>query len=204
LDRERAATFNVAGTAIGANERMFNAIQNVLGTILDQIAKKHGISLDVWRAEATRRDSLYDQIQAVVKENAGVFDKLHAMQQEFSKWKMTVNEKLFAFLYGAIKDFMAGKDRYSVLKTEFASKLAEHKHRAIVEKMNEAAMRLQGLSDKHAEDMKLMAYQLDERNKLLVGVYGFVERREDVSPRFEDLAKICTSLGDAGGGWLTP
>jgi hypothetical protein len=52
--------------------------------------------------------------------------------------------------------------------------------------------------------MKLMAYQLDERNKLLVGIYGFVERREDIAPKFDDLAKICTSLGDAGGGWLSP
>ena len=74
----------------------------------------------------------------------------------------------------------------------------------ILESMNVAAVRLQGLETKHGEDMKLMAYQLDERNKLLIGIYGFVERREDVSPSFENLAKLCTSLGDAGGGWLTP
>jgi hypothetical protein len=75
---------------------------------------------------------------------------------------------------------------------------------AEIEKMNEAAARLSGLSEKHAEDMVLMKYQLDERNKLLVGIYGFVERREDVSPTFENLAAICTSLGDAGGGWISP
>ena len=49
-----------------------------------------------------------------------------------------------------------------------------------------------------------MAYQLDERNKLLIGIYGFVERREDVGPKFENMAQVCTALADAGGGWMTP
>jgi hypothetical protein len=52
--------------------------------------------------------------------------------------------------------------------------------------------------------MKLMAYQLDERNKILVGLYGFVERRDDVYPSFENLTQVVTALGDSGGGWVTP
>jgi len=64
--------------------------------------------------------------------------------------------------------------------------------------------RQEGLRGQHADNMKLMAYQLDERNKILVGLYGFVERREDVGPEFKQFAEICTSLGDSGGGWLTP
>lgn len=78
------------------------------------------------------------------------------------------------------------------------------RNQAITQKMSAAAARLSGLDQKHQENMRLMSYQLDERNKLLIGIYSFVERREDVGPRFEDLTKICTSLGDAGGGWVTP
>jgi hypothetical protein len=52
--------------------------------------------------------------------------------------------------------------------------------------------------------MRLMIYQLDERNKILIGLYGFVERREDDPPSFDALTQICTGLGDAGGGWVTP
>jgi hypothetical protein len=52
--------------------------------------------------------------------------------------------------------------------------------------------------------MELMKYMLDERNKMLVGLYGFVERREDIGPDFKDLAQITTALGDSGGGWVTP
>lgn len=84
------------------------------------------------------------------------------------------------------------------------SRQAEQRHQVIVEKMNATNVRLAGLQGQHADNMKLMAYQLDERNKLLIGLYGFVERREDVGPRFEDLTRLATSLGDAGGGWITP
>jgi hypothetical protein len=49
-----------------------------------------------------------------------------------------------------------------------------------------------------------MAYQLSTRNELLIGLYGFVERREDVGPEWQELAKVVAGLGDSGGGWLTP
>jgi hypothetical protein len=49
-----------------------------------------------------------------------------------------------------------------------------------------------------------MAYQIDERNKLLIGLYSFVERREDVAPEWKDMASMIAGLADAGGGWLTP
>ncbi len=81
---------------------------------------------------------------------------------------------------------------------------AEHKHRAIAEKMSEAAARLSGLQSQQTENMQLMKYFLDERNKLLIGLVGFVERREDTYPSFENLVQLATGLGDAGGGWLTP
>ena len=36
------------------------------------------------------------------------------------------------------------------------------------------------------------------------GIFGFVERREDIGPSMADLSKLMTSLGDSGGGWITP
>lgn len=80
----------------------------------------------------------------------------------------------------------------------------DEKTRAIAGKFTEAQQRLAGLQQKHDEIMRLMAYQLDERNKILVGLYGFVERREDVGPSFESLTQVAVGLGDAGGGWVTP
>jgi len=82
--------------------------------------------------------------------------------------------------------------------------LSENQHRVIVEKMNVANARLAGLQNTHAEDMQLMKYMLDTRNQLLVGLYGFVERRDDIPPAWSDLAKIVAGLGDSGAGWISP
>lgn len=79
-----------------------------------------------------------------------------------------------------------------------------YKHRIITDLMNTKVARLSGLDKTHSDNQRLLAYQLDERNKLLIGLYSFVERREDVAPPFQNLVEICTGLGDAGGGWVTP
>ena len=82
--------------------------------------------------------------------------------------------------------------------------LAEFRNQAIVTKMNSNVARLDGWKTVHADNMKLMAYQLEERNNLLIGLYSFVERREDVAPQWKDMASMIAGLGDAAGGWITP
>ena len=90
------------------------------------------------------------------------------------------------------------------LKIAGESQIADHKHKVIVELMNAAQTRLQWRENNHQDSMKLMAYQLDEYNKLFIGLYGFVERREDIGPSWDQFAKMCTSLSDSGGGWISP
>jgi hypothetical protein len=99
---------------------------------------------------------------------------------------------------------MSGKERYAVLLMQNANTLADHKHKAIAEMVNAKVQRLEGWKGVAAENMRLMTYQLDERNKLLMAVYAFVERRQDIGPEWNDMAKMIAGLGDSGGGWLTP
>jgi hypothetical protein len=99
-------------------------------------------------------------------------------------------------------------DRLNREKLDNQHKLYEQqtnmRSRMIADKMTAYVRRLDAYQQMYEEEMRLMMYQLDERNKLLVGLYGFVERREDIGPEFKDLSQVCTALGDAGGGWITP
>jgi DNA-binding ferritin-like protein (Dps family) len=52
-----------------------------------------------------------------------------------------------------------------------------------------------GLTDR--ED-RFLAYQLDERNKVLMGLFGFVERRSDSYPDLGSLAQLTASLAETG------
>lgn len=64
--------------------------------------------------------------------------------------------------------------------------------------------RIQGRMDIRDREEKLMAYQLDTHNNLAMGLWGFIERREDEYPSLESISRLITGLGDSGGGWVQP
>lgn len=82
--------------------------------------------------------------------------------------------------------------------------LSEFHHKMIIAKMNANLTRLEGWKNVGAENQRLLAYQLDTRNKLLIGLYQFVEAREDIGPKWQDMASMIAGLGDSAGGWITP
>ncbi len=174
------------------------------GVLIEEAARLQQLqqSLDHW--EAGQRDKLLEQIQTIVAQRAAGIDKQHAAEQDISRVAAGERTTLLGQLQDAVKGILAGKERYAAMTMQNATTLADHRHKVIVEKMNEAAARLEGMQGQHADNMKLMAYQLLERNNALIGLYGFVERREDVGPEFSELGKICVALGDSGGGWVTP
>jgi len=142
-------------------------------------------------------------------------EEIASLNDRLNREKLQNQHTLYGQLTDMRKRTLDGKERVfalwvEILKIRLASMLqnAELKVRftnnAVAELMGCKMARLNGLKDVHAENMRLMAYQLDERNKLLVGLYGFVERRDDIGPEFSELAKLCVGLGDSGGGWVSP
>lgn len=146
----------------------------------------------------------YEQIQQIEAQFVESFQKQLIAKQDANKTSITEEHTLLAELQSAITALNTGRERYAVTLMQNANTLAEHKHKAIVQMMETAVRRLEGWKSVAAENTRLMAYQLDERNKLLVGLYSFVERREDTAPEWKDMAQMIAGLGDAGGGWLTP
>lgn len=148
-------------------------------TLYDQLVQK-----DRW--QASQRDTLWAQLVALEQQNIAGYDSQLAARN------------------GATSALIQGKATYASSTVQMGSTLAEHQHRVVTEKMTEYNARLSGIQVWHDSNMKLMEYQLGARNELMVGLYGFVERREDVAPQFDSLVQIATALGDAGGGWVTP
>ena len=184
--------------------QLYEAGQTIKQRLIEEAARLQQLEQAITQWQAGQRDKLLAQIQEIEVQNLAGLDKQHSAQQDVSRVAMGERDTLLAQLQDAVKAILSGKERYAALTMQNASTLAGHKHKAIVEKMNESAVRLEGSRYTQDADMKLMAYQLDEQNKLLIGLYGFVERRDDIGPKFEDLAKITTALGDSGGGWITP
>lgn len=155
-----------------------------------------------WKAGETAR--LYEQLQQIESQYIAAIGQQLGSKQDVVRAEISQRDNLLQQLQTALNGLIQGKDRYAAALMQLASNLAEHKHKAIVERMNTAASRLDGLRSTHDQNRALMAYQLDERNKLLIGLYSFVERREDAAPEWKDMSTMIAGLGDAGGGWLTP
>lgn len=85
------------------------------------------------------------------------------------------------------------------------SGLKQFKLQSALSQMNVKVTQLEGRKRIHEDNMKLMAYQLETRNNLLVGLYAFAERREDIAPEWDKMTTVMAALGEAGGGsWIQP
>lgn len=155
-----------------------------------------------WKNGETNR--LYEQLVQIQGQHIAAIDRQNAARQDVTRVEMSQRDQLLQQIQQALNALLSGKERYATLLLQNASTLSDHKHRAIAERMQTAVQRLQGWKSIADENRQLMAYQLDERNKLLVGLYSFVERREDIPPEWKDMAQMIAGLGDSGGGWLTP
>lgn len=195
-----------AGERLGieVQARLYSQLQDVRQRVIESLDRVYQLR-DVyakWASTETHRT--YEQLQQIRQQFVEAAERQHTAKQTVTRAEMAQRDTLLQQLQAALTGVLGGKERFSTLLMQNAGTLAEHKHRAIVERMNTAVQRLEGWKSIAAENRALMAYQLDERNKLLIGLYSFVERREDIGPEWADMSKMIAGLGDSGGGWIQP
>lgn len=199
-------------SARDANERLGIEVKSSLYAKLQDVRQRTLESLDrvyqlrdvyaKWaNTESHRR---YEQLQQVQQLFVDAAQRQLSANQDVTRSEMSQRDILLQQLQSALTSVLSGKERFSTLLMQIGTALSEAKHRAIAERMNTAAQRLEGWKSVAAENRALMAYQLDTRNQLLIGLYSFVERREDISPEWKDMSSMIAGLGDSGGGWIQP
>lgn len=150
-----------------------------------------------WTNSETNRQ--YEQLQQVEAQYVAAIDRINANRQQVTSAEISQRDQLLQQLQTALNGLLSGKERYAAVLMQIAGTLADHKHRAIAERMSTAVNRLEGWKSVAEQNRSLMALQLDERNKLLIGLYSFVERRDDPAPPFADLSQMIAGLG----GWVS-
>lgn len=189
---------------IETQSRLYSQLQDVRQRMIDSSDRIYQLR-DIYAKFANNEThKLYEQLQQIKQQFVESVERQLAAKQNVTRAEMSQRDTLLQQLQASLTGVIGGKERFSSLLMQNANILSEHKHRAIVERMNTAAQRLDGWKFIADENRKLMMYQLDERNKLLIGLYSFVERRDDVGPSWQDAAKVVAALGDTAGGWLTP
>lgn len=172
--------------------------------LLDGKNQLHSVQQEVLRYQASLITGTYELLQNIRNRILAGKQAILAARDANVRLGIEVNSTLLQQLQTAFLGVLGGKERFSTLLMQNASTLVDLKHKVIAEKMNTAVKRLEGWKSVADDNRRLMAMQLDERNKLLIGLYSFVERRTDEGPSTSDLARLVAGIGDAGGGWIQP
>ncbi len=131
-------------------------------------------------------------------------EQIQALNDRLNRENVDNEHRLFPQLQDAVRGFIAGKAQYAAITSSNMVAVGGQRSAVISEKMGTYETRLNGLVREFETCLKLMQYMLEERNKLTVGMFGFVERREDIGPSVADITQVAVGLGDSGGGWIAP
>ncbi len=189
---------------IEVQTRLYGQLQDVRQKIIESTDRIYQLRDVYAKWDEGETQKLYEQLQQVKQQFIEAVERQHTAKQTVTRSEISQRDILLQQLQTALTGLLGGKERFSNLLMQNANALNASRHKAIIERMNTAAQRLDGWKSIADENRKLLMYQLDERNKLLIGLYGFVERRDDEGPTWKDSASIVSALGDSAGGWIQP
>lgn len=169
------------------NEQFDSALAKNLQALTDRgLASSVIVTAITARVERERSEALTNLNDRLAREQLDNEHKLY--EQEVS-------------LKGMVLD---GRVKYNSALMTKAQFLVETRKQLALTVMQARMARITGRMDVRDREEKLMLTQLDIHNNLAVGLWGFVERREDEYPGLEVMTKLIAGLGDSGGSWIQP
>ena len=155
-----------------------------------------------------RLDDLHKAYAEVTAELGSLIDGTKmamAANVQNQESQRTAYDRLMAQAQDAVKATNDGRNDYNKMKLANAEFLAEQRHKLAAQQLQRYILQLNQHTVIHDHEMDLMRYQIDTENNLLIGLFGFVERREDSYPDLDKMTQLAVALGDAGGTqWLQP
>jgi hypothetical protein len=147
---------------------------------------------------------MFSELAAVYGRDIEAVVKSYEAQRAVLTAIATQREHLLAQFLESRGRALGAQEKYNAMSLQNGQFLSETRQRMIATTMQARLARASGRMDVRDKEEKIMAYQLDTRNNLAVGLFGFVERREDSYPDMSEITKLVAGLGDSGGGWVTP
>ena len=121
------------------------------------------------------------------------------VEQFAAKGRESIVDKLNAY----ISEHASGVAKYAAMTVNNGQFLAGVKQQTVVNAMKTRFEYARGLVDANTAQQQLYKYQLDTRNDLAVGLFGFMEQRTDSYPDLNKMGEIALGLGDAGStSWV--
>ena len=160
-------------------------------------------ALSQWKVGDEMR--LHGELQAVHGQQIESEGRQHAATQDVRRGDTSQYDKLFSQIQQSTGMILGGKEKHVAQTMANSQFLTEVRHRLCAKKMEADLHRVQGRLTVDDKQQELVRYMVSTRNDLLIGFFGFVERRTDEGPSLTDIAQLATNLGDSGStSWVSP
>jgi hypothetical protein len=205
LDRQRASEAGSYQQEAAVRDRLFGAIQEVYGKSLEEIDRQAAQAIEVYRSEAVQRQQLLSVTEEVKGKLADAEDRKNTAQHEVYQIQTAAREGLLQQIQQATTGVIEGRARGNELRQSNGTFLSQGLHQLAALQTEIDFNNLRTQADQNAREMELMKYQVDTVNNLVVGLFGFQEKREDSYPALDLIAQLVSQMGDEGAtSWITP
>jgi hypothetical protein len=153
-------------------------------------------ALTQWKTD--NETKLYAQFEQVRLRIAEGMDRRHAVNQEVERNETAQRDKELAELQAAVGGTLDGRAKHADMTARKTQFQVDARYKLYAQQLEADMVRLRAISERRLDEKGLMQYQLEARNKLLVGFMEFMERRTDSYPNIEQIGNLVTQLGDAG------
>jgi hypothetical protein len=126
-------------------------------------------------------------------------EAISLLNDRLAREKLENEHKLYAQEMDMLGMVLDGKLKNASVQFQYGQYLVELRTKCALTIMQARMQRINGRMDIRDREEKLMAYQLDTRNNLIIGLFNFMEKREDVGPSMQDITQLIVGLGDQSG-----
>ena len=189
---------NFISQEASVRERVLNWTLDAKKTVADGKNRVFAIrdAINRWKADSQfKEEGILRTIRGM---RLDVFSKELSASLDVEKFAAASRESIVNKLNDYIKTHAQGLEAYAKTTIANGQFLAGVRLQVVGDSIATRFRYCAGLNDVDARRQKLLAYQLDARNNLAVGMFGFFERRTDGYPDLAAMGQVAAALGDAG------
>lgn len=185
--------------------RLYSEQLNVRTHQVDQATKSHAARMATYQAEIAARQSLLQVFGATQSQLAVAISRQHESEQAVHRTEVSERDALLGRAMASTQAIISGKAQANQLRQSNGDFLTSGKHRLAAMVLDQKVKALVMKSGRNAEDIELMRYQADASNNLMVGLWTFQERRNDMYPSLDLIAQLVSQIGDRSAtSWVSP
>lgn len=183
---------------MAVRERVFGWGQDARRMVAESKQAIYQIREALSRRKADSEFKLADTLRAIRGMRLSIADRELTATLDVNRFAAEAREAIVNQLNAYIQAHADGVSKYAAQTIQNAQFLAGVRQAAIADHIRTRFQYCTGVSDANRQQQQLYQYQIDTRNNLAVGLFEFMERREDTYPDLDKMGNIAMGLGDAG------